>query len=70
MHYVFCKDLLSLFRHKQMDTLDISNLTGIPEHQVVAQLDQQRTAERERTYQRDYQRKLRQDWNSDEPYGE
>jgi hypothetical protein len=66
--YVFTKDLLSLFRHKQMDTLDISNLTGIPEHQVVKQLDEHRTAERERTYQRDYQRKLREDWNSDEPY--
>lgn len=61
MHYVFCKDLLTLFRHKQMDTLDISRLTGMTEPQVVEQLDMQRAEERQRTYQREYQRNLREE---------
>lgn len=67
MNYVFTKDLLSLFR-KGHDTLDIANLTGIPEHKVVSQLDEQREQEHQRKYHREYARKMREDWNSDEPY--
>jgi hypothetical protein len=60
MHYVFNKDLLSLFR-QGYDTLEIANLTGIPEHTVISQLDEQREQEHQRKYHREYARKMREE---------
>lgn len=67
MHYTYTKDLLSLFRSGR-DTLEIANLTGLREHQIYNQIHEMREQERQRIYQRDYQRRLREDWNSNEPY--
>lgn len=67
MHYTYTKDLLRLFRSGR-DTLEIANLTGFREHQVYNQIHDMREQECQMIYQRDYQRRLREDWNRNEPY--
>ncbi len=66
-NYIAACDFLKLIR-SGYDTLQMANLLKVRESFVYNMMHRQRESERQRIYQRDYQRRLRQDWNSNEPY--
>lgn len=58
-------DFLALLR-SGFDTVEIARVSSVPEHQVYNELHEQREAERLRIKHRDYQRKVREEWNCDD----
>lgn len=63
MTYTHVRDLLGLFRNGY-DSLEISYIAGLPEPTVYNQLNEQREAERLKTYYREnIRRELREDLN-------
>lgn len=61
MHMTDCTDLLSLFRHHKLGTLEIANVTGRTEAEAYNELSALREQEHELRRRRDYQREYKQE---------